>query len=91
MIASCFGGAQLDLPPNPDDKRDGFARAIAAMEADVAREYQCGYVPDMQRGIKPNGDPAWWTDNNHPNSQGNRIVAEELLDALTKALQRARQ
>ena len=52
----------------------------------LAKKYQAGYVPDMQCAITPKGRPDLWSDKNHPNAAGNRIVADTILPELQRIL-----
>ena len=92
LIVSCFGNVPL---PDPDDRPDfqtpglprtNYAVGLAMIERRLAAECRCGYVPDMQCNIVPKGRRDLWNDQNHPNAQGNRIVAETILPELRKLL-----
>ena len=60
--------------------------AVHLFEREIAAKYQAEYIPDMQCGILPKGRKDLWSDSNHPNSAGNRIVANTILSALKKIL-----
>jgi len=91
LIVSCFGNSKL-----PDDEKTDFtkpglplghyAAGFAEIERKLVAHYGCGYVPDLQCGITPKGRRDLWSDSNHPNAQGNRIVAETILPELRKLL-----
>lgn len=96
LIASCFGDV---TPPDPDNHPDfhtpgldriDYAVGLAGIERELVRRYRCGYVPDLQCGITPKGRRDLWSDSNHPNAAGNRIVAETILPELRKLLDRKR-
>ena len=63
---------------------------LAQIERRLAAKYRCGYVPDMQCSITPKGRRDLWSDSNHPNAKGNRIVADTILPELRKLLVRER-
>ncbi|MFH1615762.1 MAG: GDSL-type esterase/lipase family protein [Planctomycetota bacterium] len=90
VLASCFG--QREYEPGEDVEyeayRYDFARAIAKMEQEIVAEYDCFYVSNMQVDIKPNGREPYWADKLHPNSKGNKFVAERIAGELKKALKR---
>ena len=92
VIISCF--AKEKLPPGTvlDFDRAGlplehYAAGLALIERELAGKYHAGYVPDMQCGITPKGRRDLWSDSNHPNAAGNRIVADTILPELRKILQ----
>jgi len=96
LIVSCFGNV---TPPDPDNHPDfntpgldriDYAVGLAGIERQLVAHYGCGYVPDLQCGITPKGRRDLWSDSNHPNAQGNRIVAETILPELRKLLARER-
>ena len=91
LLISCFGNDKLPDGAMPDFSKPGvplehYAAGIALYERELAEKYQCGYVPDMQCGILPKGRKDLWSDSNHPNAAGNRIVADTLLPELRKLL-----
>ena len=93
LIISCFGNDKLPDGENPDFSRAGvprehYAAGLAQIERELIRKYGCTYVPDMQCGILPKGRRDLWSDSNHPNREGNRIVAETLLPELRQLLER---
>ena len=93
VIISCFGNETLPGQTEVDFDRPGiplehYAVGIAAIERDLAEKYRAEYVPDMQCGILPKGRKDLWSDSNHPNAAGNRIVADTILPALRKCLQK---
>ena len=90
VIASCFGQRKYEEEENVEfnAKQCDFASAIGQMEQDVCQTYSCFYVPNMQLDIKPNGNPVYWNDTNHPNKSGNELVAKRILPALKKALKK---
>ncbi len=92
VIISCFGNEKL--PDNsvidfdkPGIPREHYAAGLAVIERELAEKYQTGYVPDMQCGITPKGRRDLWSDSNHPNAAGNRIVADTVLPELIRILQ----
>ena len=96
LIVSCFGNV---TPPDPDNHPDfntpgldriDYAVGLAGIERRLVAHYGCGYVPDLQGNITPTGRRDLWSDSNHPNAQGNRIVAETILPELRKLLDRER-
>ena len=92
VIISCFGNEKLPTGVNIDfDKagipREHYAAGLAVIEPELAEKYQAEYVPDMQCAITPKGRQDLWSDSNHPNAAGNRIVADTILPALRKILQ----
>lgn len=91
LIVSCFGNCTLPEGEKIDFTKPGlplehYAAGLAMIERKLIEKYRCGYVPDMQCGIVPKGRRDLWSDNNHPNAQGNRIVAETILPELGKLL-----
>ena len=91
VIISCFGNEKL--PGTEKIIRDQagiplehYACGIADIERDLVKRYQAQYVPDMQCNILPKGRSDLWSDSNHPNASGNRIVADTILPALKKIL-----
>ena len=91
VMISCFGNDSLPGGARPDFDRAGlpldhYAAGIAIIERELAAKYRCGYVPDMQCGILPKGRRDLWSDSNHPNAAGNRIVADTILPELRKLL-----
>ena len=95
LIVSCFGnsvppdGRSLDYT-KPGLPHEDYASGLAEIEHRLVVKYRCGYVPDLQCGITPKGRPDLWSDSNHPNAQGNRIVAETILPELRKLLNEKR-
>ena len=91
LIVSCFGnvqppeGLEIDFA-KPGIPREHYAVGLAMIERKLVEKYRCGYVPDLQCGIPPKGRPDLWSDKNHPNAAGNRIVAETILPELLKLL-----
>lgn len=92
VIASCFGGSEgtIGTEGPTGDRRAAYAAGIAGFERDIARQYDVFYVPSMQVDIKPNGRAPYWSDRNHPNRQGNELVAKRILAQLKPAIERAR-
>ncbi len=91
VIISCFGNEKNTENAGIDFSKPGiplehYALGIAAIERKLAKKYQAEYVPDMQCGILPKGRKDLWSDRNHPNAAGNRIVADTILPALKKIL-----
>ena len=91
VIISCFGNEKLPdgVTINFDSTnipREHYAAGLAIIERELVQKYQAGYVPDMQCSITPKGRPDLWSDSNHPNAAGNRIVAETILPQLRKIL-----
>ena len=92
VIISCFGNEKLPPDVNIDFNeagipREHYAAGIAIIERELVEKYKAGYVPDMQCGIIPKGRADLWSDSNHPNAFGNRIVADTILPELRKILQ----
>lgn len=92
VIISCFGNEKL--PPNEvidfekaGISREHYAAGLAIIERELAAKYHAGYVPDMQCNITPKGRRDLWSDSNHPNAAGNRIVADTILPELRKILE----
>ena len=90
LIVSCFGDtpppeAEIDFK-TPGIPREHYAAGLAVIERELAAKYHCGYVPDLQRGIVPKGRRDLWSDSNHPNAAGNRIVSMTILPELLKLL-----
>ena len=96
LIVSCFGNVQPPAPDNHPDfhtpglDRIDYAVGLAGIELELVRRYGCGYVPDLQCGITPKGRHDLWSDSNHPNAAGNRIVAETILPELRRVLAQER-
>lgn len=91
LLISCFGNEATPPGTTIDFTRPGlshveYARGLAAIERELVKKYRCGYVPDMQCAITPKGRRDLWSDSNHPNAAGNRIVAETILPELRKLL-----
>ncbi|MCI5778485.1 MAG: GDSL-type esterase/lipase family protein [Lentisphaeria bacterium] len=91
LLISCFGEEYSPSDERSDLNRAGlpleqYARGIAAIEKQLVEKYHCGYVPNMQRGILPKGRRDLWSDSNHPNAAGNRIVADTILAELRKLM-----
>ena len=91
VVASIFGGGddEADAESGLIKRRLEFAAAIARMEEDVCRQYDCFYVPNIQGDIKPAGSEPYWDDAIHPSRAGNEFVAQRILPAVKKALARA--
>ncbi|MBO5762679.1 MAG: hypothetical protein J6R85_02310 [Lentisphaeria bacterium] len=92
VIISCFGNDKLPPDTRIDFDKAGiplehYAVGIATFERELAKKYHAEYVPDMQCSITPKGRKDLWSDSNHPNAAGNRIVADTILPALQKILQ----
>lgn len=93
LMVSCFGNEKLPPDERLELDRAGlplqhYAAGIALFERELAEKYHCGYVPDLQCGILPKGRKDLWSDKNHPNAAGNRIVADTILPELRKLLDR---
>ena len=91
VIISCFGNEKLPPGTRLDWEKPGlplehYAAGIALIEHELVKKYRAGYVPDMQCGITPKGRRDLWSDSNHPNAAGNRIVADTILPELRKLL-----
>ena len=91
VIISCFGNEKLPPGELIDFGKAGiplqhYAAGLAVIERELAEKYHAGYVPDMQCGITPKGRKDLWSDSNHPNAAGNRIVADTILPELRKIL-----
>lgn len=94
VIASCFGKRRYlanNSKTEIDRRRDRYAEYIADIQADIVKKYNCFYAPDIQVDILPNGRAPYWTDNNHPNKQGNKFVAQRIYDELAKAVEAAKK
>ena len=92
LIVSCFGNEKLPPGKTLDFDRPGlsldeYAAGLALIERRLADLYGCGYVPDLQCAIVPKGRRDLWSDRNHPNAAGNRIVADTILPELRKLLE----
>ncbi|MDD5458838.1 MAG: SGNH/GDSL hydrolase family protein [Phycisphaerae bacterium] len=87
VIASCFGGRDYKREKNVEFGSDRYdlGTAIAQMEKDVCKRYDCEYVPNMQIDIKPNMTFPYWDDTNHPNKAGNEFVAKRILEGVKRA------
>jgi len=91
LVISCFGNDKVPEGEVIDFDRAGiplahYAAGLALIERELVKKYRCGYVPDIQCAITPKGRKDLWSDKNHPNSDGNRIVAETILAELRKML-----
>lgn len=92
LLISCFGNQAIDPERKIDFhtagvELDDYAAGLAMIEQTLIDRYHCGYVPDMQCSITPKGRTDLWSDSNHPNAAGNRIVADTILPELQKLLQ----
>ena len=91
VLISCFGN---DTPPagetidftRPGLPLEHYAAGLAIIERELAARYGCTYVPDMQAYVTPKGRKDLWSDKNHPNAEGNRIVADTILPELRRLL-----
>lgn len=63
---------------------DARAEAYRHREAEIARQYGCPYVANIQERII--NDRRCWEDSNHPNEYGNRYVADAIEPALEALL-----
>ena len=95
VIISCFGNEKVPEGVVLDWKKPGlplehYAAGIALIERELVKKYRAGYVPDMQCGITPKGRKDLWSDSNHPNAAGNRIVADTILPELRRILKQGR-
>ncbi|MBQ9336609.1 MAG: hypothetical protein IJS14_04850 [Lentisphaeria bacterium] len=91
VIISCFGNDELPPGTALDWNKAGlplehYAAGIALIERELVQKYHAEYVPNMQCGITPKGRRDLWSDSNHPNAAGNRIVADTILPKLRKVL-----
>ena len=91
VIISCFGNEKLPPGVAINFNKAGiplehYAAGLAIIERKLVKKYQAGYVPDMQCAITPKGRPDLWSDSNHPNAAGNRIVADTILPELQRIL-----
>ena len=91
LVISCFGNDKVPEGESIDFARPGiplahYAAGLALIERELVKKYHCGYVPDMQCAITPKGRKDLWSDKNHPNSSGNRIVAGTIFSELRKML-----
>ena len=91
LVISCFGNEKLPDGRTLDFTKSGlpladYAAGLALIEHELVKKYHCGYVPDMQCAITPKGRRDLWSDSNHPNPAGNRIVAETILPELRRLL-----
>ena len=92
VVISCFGndtvpeGVTIDFE-HPGLPLEHYAAGLAMIERELTAKYHCAYVPDMQCGVLPKGRKDLWSDSNHPNSAGNRIVADTILPELRKVLE----
>ena len=95
VMISCFGNDVLPSGETVNWEKTGiplqhYAAGIGQFERELAEKYQAEYVPDMQCGILPKGRKDLWSDSNHPNAAGNRIVADTILPYLQKILRQER-
>ena len=91
LIVSCFGNDRIPEGEAIDFSRPGlplahYAAGLAQIERELVKKYHAEYVPDMQCGITLKGRRDLWSDSNHPNAEGNRIVADTILPELRKIL-----
>ncbi len=91
VVISCFGNEKLPTGSVIDFDKPGlplehYAAGIAIIEHELVRKYHAEYVPDMQCTITPKGRRDLWSDSNHPNAAGNRIVADTILPKLRRIL-----
>ena len=88
VIVSCFGDKLRTKVKEAGEsqERAEYALEIAKMETGIVKKYNCFYVSNLQVDIKPNTKSKFWTDNNHPNKLGNKLVAKRILKTLKKAL-----
>ncbi len=63
---------------------DERSLAYFRLEQDIARRYDCEYLPNHQALII--NDRCCWKDRNHPNELGNRRIADILQPILEKLL-----
>ena len=92
IIASCFekdkdeetlhNGKETAI----ELERARYALDIGRMEDEIARQYNCFYIPNVQIDINPNTKSEFWIDDNHPNNLGNEFVAKRILIEIKKAL-----
>ena len=93
VVISCFGneklpeGAVIDFD-KPGIPLEHYAAGLALIERELVKKYHAEYVPDMQCFITPKGRRDLWSDSNHPNAAGNRIVADTILPKLRKLLKK---
>jgi len=76
--------AGMTLPPNygPD-----YIRAFSGMYAELAKKYQLALVPFLLEGV--GGHQRYMqADGLHPNVEGNRRVAENVMRTLARVIQR---
>ncbi|MBO4304893.1 MAG: hypothetical protein J6A21_09945 [Lentisphaeria bacterium] len=93
VVISCFGNEKppegvvidFDKPGIPPEQ---YAAGLALIERELVKKYHAEYVPDMQCFITPKGRRDLWSDSNHPNAAGNRIVADTILPKLRKLLKK---
>lgn len=88
-LISCFGTNFSDQPLPQDQtglSLEDYAAGLAQIEHELVKKYNCTYVPDMQVNITPKGRTDLWSDSNHPNAAGNRIVADTILPELKKLI-----
>ena len=89
LIVSCFGNDRIPEGEEIDFSRPGlplahYAAGLAQIERELVKKYRCAYVPDLQCDITPKGRKDLWSDKNHPNAAGNKIVAGTLLPELRR-------
>jgi lysophospholipase L1-like esterase len=63
-----------------------FAVRILEMERQIAREFGCGHLENMQVDLNASD---CWDSGGHPNAKGNRLIAARILPLLKEALARA--
>jgi len=63
---------------------DKHAVLFQKLESEIAAQYNCSYIPNIQERIINNR--CCWLDENHPNEYGNRFVADTIEPVLEKLL-----
>lgn len=84
-------GDQLDAEGHVTEKeyeeKEAFGQAILQMEREIAKKYDCPHIENIQYEISADRDK-YWESKNHPNADGNRLVAQRILPVLKEVLEK---
>lgn len=84
-------GDQLDAEGHVTEKqyeeKEAFGQAILQMEREIAKKYDCPHIENIQYEISADRD-RYWESKNHPNADGNRVVAQRILPVLQEVLEK---